>query len=338
MRKIKVEDAVGETLCHDITVVQGDRRVAPFKRGHILTQADVPKLLDIGKKTIFVWEENAGKIHEDDAAMRLAAMAPVEGAHYTEPSEGKTLLISDMRGLFRVDTELLRKINSVGDITISTIADHYPVEATKCLAGLRIVPLVTDEEQIISAEKLCAGKKLFDIKPYRHLKVGIIITGSEIFNGRIQDRFEPVIRKKLADYPCDILGLTFCDDELPMLEDAIKKYVDAGADLIIMTGGMSVDPDDLTPTAIAAAGAEVITHGVPSQPGNMFMLAYLGDVALAGVPGAAVHSKITVFDIVLPQIFTGEKFTRDDFIRLGEGGLCMRCEYCHFPNCTFGRY
>ena len=338
MKKVRVEQAVGMELCHDITAMRDGFKGAAFKRGHVITEEDIPKLLDLGKRTVFVWEEHAGEIHEEDAARRMAAMAPVEGAHYTEPSEGKVLLMAEERGMFRVDTELLREINSIGDITISTLPDHYPVEAGARLASMRIVPLVTKEEQVIKAEELCKGKKLVDLRPYKHLKAGVIITGSEIYSGRIKDKFEPVVRQKLQKYPSELLGVTICDDDLDMIVDAARAYLFQGADLLIFTGGMSVDPDDLTPTAVRTMGAEIISHGVPSQPGNMTLVAYFGDVAILGVPGAAISMPTTIFDVLLPQIFAGDKLTKDDLINLGDGGLCQLCKVCHYPNCTFGRY
>ncbi len=338
MKKINVEDAVGMSLCHDITAMRDGFKGAAFKRGHVIKEEDISELLDIGKRTVFVWEENADEIHEDDAALRMAAMAPVENAHYSGPSEGKMLLFADVRGQFRVNTELLNELNSIGDITISTIPDHYPVEKGGRLASMRIVPLVTKEEQIIKAEELCKDRKLLDLHPYKFTKVGVIITGSEIFSGRIKDKFEPVVRQKLSQYPSEILGISICDDELEMITAAAGKYIDMGAELLIFTGGMSVDPDDLTPTAIRAIGAEIVSHGVPSQPGNMTLVAYLNDIAILGVPGAAISLPTTMFDVLLPQIFTGDKLSNHDLIRLGEGGLCQMCKVCHYPNCTFGRY
>lgn len=338
MKKIRVEDAVGMALCHDITAMRDGFKGAAFKRGHVITQEDIPALLDLGKRTVFVWEDNAGEIHEEDAALRMAAMAPVEGAHYTAPSEGKVLLMADKRGMFRVDTALLQQINSIGDITISTLPDHYPVEPGARLASMRIVPLVTKEEQILRAEQLCADKKLLDLRPYQEKKLGVIITGSEIYSGRIQDKFEPVVRAKMKQYPAQILGVTICDDDLDMITSEAKKFLDQGADLLIFTGGMSVDPDDLTPTAIRSLGADIVTHGVPSQPGNMTLVAYLGQTAILGVPGAAISLPTTIFDVLLPQIFAGDRITKADLIRLGDGGLCQLCKSCHFPNCTFGRY
>ncbi|MGM9607842.1 MAG: molybdopterin-binding protein [Oscillospiraceae bacterium] len=338
MKKVKVEDAVGMTLCHDITAMRDGFKGAEFKRGHVIEEADIPRLLDIGKRTIFVWEEHAGEIHEDDAARRMAKMTAMEGTRQSGPSEGKILFFAERNGLFRVDTALQREINSIGEITISSMPDHYPVKEGARIASMRIVPLVTQEEQIIRAEKLCAEKKLFSLRPYQQKKVGVIITGSEVYSGRIKDKFEPVVREKLKQYPSEIVDITICDDDLDMICSAAKKHLENGADILIFTGGMSVDPDDLTPTAIRSLGAEIITHGVPAQPGNMTLVAYLGDVAILGVPGAAISLPTTIFDVLLPQVFTGDKLTKEELVNLGDGGLCQQCGSCHWPNCTFGRY
>ena len=338
MRKVKVEEAVGLTLCHDLTEMRDGFKSPAFRRGYVITEADIPHMLDIGKRTVFVWEENAGEIHEEDAALRMAAMAPVEGAHYTAPSEGKVLLLADREGMFRVDTDLLREINSIGDITISTLPDHYPARPGMRLASMRIVPLVTKEEQIIRAEALCEGRRLLNLLPYQPRKTGIIITGSEIYHGRIKDKFEAVARKKLAAYPGEVIGAAVCDDDLDMLVNTARDFLARGADFLIFSGGMSVDPDDLTPSAIRRLGCEVVTHGVPSQPGNMTLMAYLGDVPVMGVPGAAISLPTTIFDVMLRQVFAGVKFTHEELIGLGDGGLCQLCAACHFPNCTFGRY
>lgn len=338
MKKVRVQDAIGMTLCHDITAMVDGFKGAAFKRGHVVTQEDIPRLLDIGKQHVFIWEENAGEIHEEDAARRLSQMTAVDGAHYGSISEGKIQLFADQDGMFRVDKALLAAVNRIGDITITTLPDHYPVKAGDRLASMRIVPLVTEERQIAEAEALCAGKQLYDLRPFKPLKVGIIITGSEIYHGRIKDKFERVARAKLAHYPAEILGVHVCDDELDMIVGAGRALLAEGAELLIFSGGMSVDPDDLTPSAIREMGAEIVSYGVPSQPGNMTLVAYLDQAALLGVPGAAISRPTTMFDVLLPQIFCGDPLTKDDLIRLGEGGLCQMCDNCHFPNCTFGRY
>ena len=338
MRKIQVEQAIGMELCHDITEMRDGFKGPVFRRGHVIRQEDVARLLDVGKRTVFVWEPEAGELHEEDCARRMAAMVPVEGAHYTEPSEGKVLLFADQRGMLRVDQDLLERINSIGDLTIATLPDHYPVEAGARLASMRIVPLVTQERQILEAEALCAQRPLLRLLPYGEKKAGIVITGSEIYSGRIKDKFEPVLRAKLARFPGEIVGVTICDDDLDGIVAAAEAHLAAGADFLLFTGGMSVDPDDLTPTAIRQLGAEIITHGVPAQPGNMTLVAYLGETPILGVPGAAISLPTTILDVLLPQIYAGERLTRQDLIRLADGGLCQMCKSCHWPNCTFGRY
>ena len=338
MKKIRVQDAVGMELCHDITEMNDGFKGVAFRRGHIIQPEDIDHMLRIGKQHIFVWEEQAGEIHEDDCARRMAAMAGVAGAHYTEPAEGKVLLIADQRGLFRVNRKLLNRINSIGDITVCTLPDHYPVEAGMRLASMRIVPLVTKEEQIIEAESLCAREALLDLRPYRSRKVGVIITGSEIYHGRISDKFGAVVREKLEKYPCEITGIRICDDDTEGLLQAARDHLEQGADFLIFTGGMSVDPDDLTPMAIRKLGADILSYGVPSQPGNMTLVAYLGDIPILGVPGAAIKLPTTVFDVLLPQIFAGDRITKEELAGLADGGLCQMCKVCHWPNCTFGRY
>ena len=338
MKKIKIRDAVGMELCHDITEMNEGFKGVAFRRGHIIREEDVEHMLRIGKQHVFVWESQAGELHEDDCARRMAAMAPVAGAHYTEPAEGKVLLIADRRGMFRVNRKLLQEINSIGDLTICTLPDHYPVEVGARLASMRIVPLVTEETQILRAEQLCAEETLLTLRPYEQKKIGVIITGSEIYNGRIRDRFEPVVRAKMQQYPGEIVGVTVCDDDLEQIVGAASALLDQGADFLIFTGGMSVDPDDLTPTAIRQLGAEIVSYGVPSQPGNMTLVAYLGDIPVLGVPGAAIKLPTTVFDVLLPQIFAGDRITREELVGLGDGGLCQMCQSCHWPNCSFGRY
>ena len=338
MRTIKVEDAVGVTLCHDITAMRTGFKGVAFPKGHVVTEEDIPKLLDIGKKTIFVWEDKDGMIHENDAAERLSRLSDVDGAHYVGPSEGKMMLKADKPGMFRVDKALLEQINRIGEITISCLPDHYPAQVGDLLASMRVVPLVVEDWQIRDAERLAAGKQLFRLLPYHRKKVGILITGSEVYTGRIQDKFEAVARKKLESYPAEIIGVELCDDDTVMIAQKAQAFIDQGADLLLFSGGMSVDPDDVTPLAIKELGADIICYGVPSQPGNMSLLAYKGGVTLLGVPGAAMALPTTVFDVVLPQIFAGVRFTLEELKRLGDGGLCQFCNECHYPNCTFGRY
>jgi molybdenum cofactor synthesis domain-containing protein len=339
MKKIKVQDAVGMTLCHDISkVVPGEFKGTRFKRGHVIRPEDIPELLNLGKEHIFVFEEGAGEIHEDDAAVRIAQAVMGPNLTYEGPREGKTTLKAESKGLFKLNSPLLKEINSIEYVTVTSLPNNYPVEAGDRVAGGRIIPLTIEEEKILELEELCRSQgAVFEVKPYRKLKVGIIITGNEVFKGRIPDKFAPVLDTKLKAYETEIQGRVFCPDDISALDEAVAGFLGREADLIILTGGMSVDPDDLTPGAIKNCGAEIVTHGVPAQPGNMFMLAYKGKTTLIGVPGAAIYHKTTVLDVFLPRIFAGDVITKEEISGMGEGGLCLGCEVCRYPKCYFGR-
>lgn len=340
MRKIRVEDAVGETLCHDMTGISSEGvKGVMFRRGHVITENDIPALLNIGKSHIYVWEPDADEIHEDDAALALAGVVCGRNVVYDKkPSEGKIQLCAAVDGLFRINREALKKINSVPDYTIACLPNNTRVTKNQKLCGLRIVPLVTKRENVDAAVKIAREElPVFEVLPFKHLKCGVIITGSEVYYGRIQDKFEPVMRKKLQGFGAEILDFTKCPDDLDMLLDAVNRFINQGAELILLTGGMSVDPDDLTPSAIRQSGAEIIAQGVPMQPGNMLTMAYLGDTMLIGVPGASMHSPTTSLDVFLPRVFTGLKITKEEIPGYGEGGLCMGCTECRYPVCYFGR-
>jgi molybdenum cofactor synthesis domain-containing protein len=339
MKKVPVQDAIGMRLCHDITkVIPGEFKGTAFCRDHIIREEDINELLNIGKENIYVWEENAGEVHEDDAAVRIAKAAMGKNLIMTEPQEGKSVLKATTRGLLKVNSRLLRKLNTIQDVTITSLPNNFVVEAGQTAAAARIVPLVTKEENLSQVEELCVLKgPVFQIVPFKKLKVGLVITGSEVFKGRIKDRFGPVINKKLEFFEAELMGQVYCPDDCSQIEKSILTFANQHVDLIIVTGGMSVDPDDLTPGAIRNTGATVITQGTPVQPGNMFMLAYRKGIPILGVPGAAIYAKTTVLDIVLPRIFAGDRLNKEDFIQMGEGGLCRNCNTCHYPNCYFGR-
>lgn len=329
---------MGQPLCHDITAMREGFKGAWFKRGHVIKEEDIPVLLDMGKKTVYVWEEKENLVHEEEAAKRIAAALKTENTYYTEVSEGKILMLAEIDGMLKIDTELLKELNSVGDITVAALPDHYPIKKGARIASMRIVPLATQNEQLEKAEMLCKGKNPIQLLPYKALKAGIIITGSEFYSGRIKDRFADIARAKLSGYPCEIIGCSICDDDTEMICKSAENFIGQGADLVIFSGGMSVDSDDVTVEAVKNLGADIVSYGVPAQPGNMTLVAYRDNVTLLGVPGAAVSLPVTVFDVVLPQIFTGVRFTKQELVNLAEGGLCQLCEVCHYPNCTFGRY
>jgi len=339
VRKIKVEDAIGQALCHDMTGISEGKKGVLFRRGHVITREDIPRLLDIGKNHVFVWEPSINEVHEDDAALAVAQAACGFGVAYDEsPAEGKVFMYAREKGLFHINRDALREINALGDYTIACLPDKTDVTSGAKLGGIRIVPLVTKRENVDAAVDLAAQNyPIFDIIAYRQLKCAVIITGSEVFYGRIPDKFESIMRKKFSGYDAEILGVTKCPDDLDIILETITNYKSHGANLILLTGGMSVDPDDLTPTAIRSCGARVVAQGVPMQPGNMLMIAYLEDTVLVGVPGASMHSPTTSLDVFLPRIFAGIEITTDDIPGLGEGGFCVACKECTYPRCYFGR-
>jgi molybdenum cofactor synthesis domain-containing protein len=339
MKKVPVEKAVGMILCHDITrIIPGEFKGRAFKKGHIIQKEDVEKLLELGKEQIYVWEPKDGEVHEDKAALSIARAVVGKNIEYDVPKEGKSTLKSKERGLFKINSTLLYQINSIKDISIASLPQNFVVERGQKLAGVRIIPMTTKEENLIQIEELCQGKeKVFEIIKYKELKAAIITTGNEIYKKRIQDKFGPVIRKKLEYFKAQYIGQTFCPDNIEEIKEKILYYKQQGADLIILTGGMSVDPDDLTPGAIRESGAKVVTYGAPVQPGNMFMMAYLGNTVLLGVPACAMYYGTTILDVVLPRIFTGEILSKEDFIKMGEGGFCLNCEVCRYPQCFFCR-
>lgn len=339
MKKIMVEDAVGQTLCHDMTAIleNGFKGVA-FKRGHVVTAEDIPRLKDIGKDHLFVWDPAADEVHEEDAAILAADAICGQGLVKSGPSEGKIQLSAAADGLFCVNGPALTEINSLPDYTVACRPNYTRVSAGEKLCGCRIVPLTTKRETVDRAVEIArAGYPVMEVRPFRALKSAVIITGSEVFYGRIKDKFEPIMREKLDGYGSAVLGVTKCPDELDAIMAAIADYKLKGAELILLTGGMSVDPDDLTPTAIRASGAELVCQGVPMQPGNMLTIAYLGDTALVGVPGASMHFPTTSLEVFLPRIFAGVRIKREEIAAMGEGGFCLGCQVCRYPLCSFGR-
>ena len=338
MKIIKVEDAVGKILCHDITQISpGVVKDAVFRKGHIIRQEDISVLLSVGKENIYVWEEEEGRLHENDAAVRIKDAALGQNVAISDIKEGKIGFTAQIDGLYKIDKDLLRDINSVDQVIIASIHTNTPVKKGDKLAATRVIPLVIDEEKIEQVEKILEGKHLFEVLPYRNVKVGIVTTGSEIFKGRIKDAFGPVIKRKFAEYGSMDTEQVIVDDKMEMIEGAIKSFFDKGKDIVVCTGGMSVDPDDITPTAIKNSGADIVRYGAPSLPGAMFLMAYYGDREIMGLPGCVMYSKRTTFDLILPRVLVGEKISVDDIVGVGHGGLCLDCDVCRFPYCNFGK-
>jgi molybdenum cofactor synthesis domain-containing protein len=339
MKMIPVQDAVGMVLCHDITqIIPGLYKGPAFRKGHILQEEDVPRLLNLGKERIYAFELPPGRVHEDEAALRLARAAAGEGLALSGPKEGKVDLLAVRDGLLKIDVEALYKVNEVDQTVFVTLHSNQRVSKDKLVAGTRVIPLTIDEGSIAQVEAVCREHyPLVQVLPFRTLKVGIVVTGSEVYYGRIQDRFSPVVQQKLAAYGCDILGQTNVSDRVDLIVQAIRDFLNEGADLITVTGGMSVDPDDVTPAGIKAAGGQVVTYGVPVLPGAMFMLAYIGQTAVVGLPGCVMYHGTSIFDVILPRLIAGDAIERRDFVRLAHGGLCVHCRDCKYPDCGFGK-
>lgn len=320
LKVVATEEAVGLMLAHDLTrIVPGEVKGPAFRRGHVVRPEDLPLLLSMGKEHLYVWEPLPGMIHEEEAAQRLARSGAGPGIIWGPPAEGKVALKAEQRGLLRIDVERLEQINSIGEITVATLRDRTVVEPGTVLAGCKVTPLVIEERQVVEAEAL---GRWIEVKPFRPRPVGLIITGSEVFKGRIADRFGPVVEEKVGRFGCPVVYKAYSDDQAEMTEQKIREAVAAGAEVVLCTGGMSVDPDDATPGAIRRTGARLVTYGAPFLPGSMFMLAYLeGDRPVMGLPGAVMFEKETLFDHVLPVVLAGEILTKRDFVRMGHGGL-----------------
>lgn len=339
MKEIKTTEAVGQVLCHDVTqIIKGVTKDAVFRKGHVIREEDIPVLLSVGKDHVYIWEKDENMLHENEAADVLYGLCRNRYMHPSEVKEGKIEVIADCDGLLKVDRELLDKVNALGEMMIASRHGNFPVKAGEKIAGTRIIPLVIEKEKMERAKRICEGKQIFELKPFIHKKVGIVTTGNEVYHGRIQDTFTPVILEKLAEYDTEVVGHEISDDNHERITSCIRKLLDIGADLIVCTGGMSVDPDDRTPLAIRNTGAEIVTYGAPVLPGAMFLLAYCkGDLPVMGLPGCVMYAKRTIFDLVLPRIMAGEKLEAKDIAALGEGGLCLSCPVCTFPNCGFGK-
>lgn len=339
MKVINVENAVGTVLCHDITrIVPGQSKGPAFHRGHVVQCEDIPKLREIGKEHLYVFDLADGYLHEDDAARRIAKAAAGFGLELKGPEEGKITFSASVNGVVDIDAERLLALNSLGDILFATVHGNQIVAKGRKLAGVRVLPLVVPEALVSKAEQMLGQEgPLISVQPLKPARVGIVVTGSEVYNGLIEDKFGPVVQGKFESYGCTVMGKRLVSDDQAMTAKAIRDCMNEGAEFIVVTGGMSVDPDDRTPAAIRAAGAEVVTYGAPIFPGAMFMLARIGDVPVLGLPGCVMYHRASIFDLVVPRLLSGEEVTRTDILALGHGGFCEGCPTCHYPACGFGK-
>ena len=350
MKLIKTVDAEGAVLCHDITqIIKGVTKDAVFRKGHIVTKEDIPVLLSVGKDQLYVWEKEEGMLHENDAAEVLCAMCKGEHMERSQAKEGKIELSAACDGLLKINNNGLKAVNGFGQMMIATRHGNFAVKKGDKLAGTRIIPLVIEEEKMTKAKEAAmaatGNKPILNLLPFKHKKVGIVTTGNEVFYGRIKDTFTPVIEGKMAEFDTEIIDHVTWNDDDTKVTASILDMIKKGADIVVCTGGMSVDPDDKTPLAIKNTGADIVSYGAPVLPGAMFMLAYYqvteGDdprtVAIMGLPGCVMYAKRTIFDLVLPRVMADDKVTAEELAALGPGGLCLNCPVCTFPNCGFGK-
>ena len=340
MQLVKTEDAVGMVLCHDITqIIKGVTKDAVFRKGHIIQPEDIPVLLSVGKDNIYVWENDDSMLHEDEAAEILRDMCMNDGMSASKPKEGKIELTAERDGLFLVDRERLRAVNSFGRMMIATRPGGVAVKAGDKPCGTRIIPLVIEKEAIAQAKAVAGDAPLLRLAEIKPKRFGLVTTGNEVYYGRIEDTFTPVIVEKLAQFGCEMAAHEVSNDDHEKITGIINKMLADGVDMVLCTGGMSVDPDDKTPLAIKNTGANIVSYGAPVLPGAMFLLAYTADGRpICGLPGCVMYAKRTIFDIVLPYLLADEPVTADMLAGLGNGGLCLNCNVCHFPNCGFGRW
>ena len=339
MKLIKTEDAVGHILCHDITqIIKDVIKDARFRKGHIVTEDDIPVLLSMGKDYLYIWENDDTMYHENEAAQILCDICISEHMSPSEVKEGKIELKADCDGLFVVDVERLNEINDIDQVIIATRHTNTPVHKGDKLIGTRVIPLVIEKAKMELVQEKAGETPLCALYPYVLKRAGIVTTGNEVFYGRIQDKFTPVVIEKLKEYHIETTDCIVVNDDQEKIKNAILELKEKGCEIIITTGGMSVDPDDKTPGAIKQIGANVISYGAPVLPGAMFCLAYFEDgTPVLGLPGCVMYAKSTIFDLMLPRVAAKVPVTKKDITVLGHGGLCLGCAQCHYPACSFGK-
>ena len=362
---IPVERAVGFVLAHDVTEIRQDEfKGAAFRKGHVIRPEDVCRLQRLGKERVFVLAIGPDEMHEDDAALAFArALMGAGVAMHGEPREGKITIVADRDGLLVVDRETLAAFNMLGDVMCATLHTHTIVRKGQEVAGTRAIPLVVKKELVEHAVAIveavrsagCGVRKtgVIEVRALRKPRAGIVITGNEVYHGRIKDAFAPIIRRKIESFGGEVAGTYYAPDDEQFIEDRLRELLQAGADLLITTGGMSVDPDDVTRFAIRNLGATDITYGSAVLPGAMVLVGYvaqepgsrvrgqgtqdLGPIPILGIPACGMYHTSTVFDLILPRILAGEQIGRRELAELGHGGLCLHCRECRYPVCPFGK-
>ncbi|GIM44963.1 molybdopterin biosynthesis protein [Collibacillus ludicampi] len=325
MKEVPVEKAIGMQLGHDLTqIIPGKFEGVAFRKGHLIREEDIPVLHSMGKFHVYVMEISNAELHEEEAALEIANSVRGDGVELTPPSQGRVNLIAQYDGLVMVDQQLLYEINSVPEVILASVQNGIPVKKGEIVAGTRIIPVKIDRKSIETVKQIASSKPKISITPFTSLKVGMIVTGTEVYKGLIKDGFEKKVKKKLGAYNSQITKRIVVPDEKARIVSAIQLMLNEKIDLLILTGGMSVDPDDRTPGAIREAGIDIVSYGVPVLPGSMFLMGYYGELPVMGLPGCVMWDPVTVFDIVLPWIVARKRITKSDLIKLGYGGLLSR--------------
>jgi hypothetical protein len=336
LKKVSVEKALGKVLAHDITeIIPGKKKDVAFKRGKVIATEDIEKLLDLGKRYLYIFEGGVQGVHEDEAAVRIAEAVMGPHMEHTLPKEGKVVVKSTVNGLFYVKARHLFEMNRIPDVLVSTVPNRHPVRPGDEVAAARIIPLYI-KEKALSRVREVGDKGVIRISPFRSMKVGLVVTGSEVYTGRVQDG-SSVVEDKLKGYGLSVVGKKIVPDEIVVIRGAILDLLKSGADIVVTTAGLSVDPDDVTKEGIEATGAETLFYGTPVFPGAMFLVARLKGKYVLGAPACVYYNRHTVLDIVLTRILAGERMSRNAMVKLSYGGLCLHCPECHYPACFFGK-
>ena len=340
LKKVELQEAIGSKLAHDITEIRpGEFKGPAFRRGHTVCEADLCHLQKLGKNHLYVLDLAEDEIHENEAAVIMATALAGDGITWKDgPKEGKINLLAETDGLLSVNTTSLAAFNMVDEVMCATLHSHTLVEKGDLVAGTRAIPLVMKRAPIERAAAIARQNgAVLSVRPLRRARVGLVITGNEVYHGLIEDRFAPILTEKVMSFGSEVAALDFAPDDSEAIARTIKTQLEKGCDLVLLTGGMSVDPDDVTRHGIRLAGASEIHYGAAALPGSMFLVAYLGETPLLGVPACGLYHRITVLDLVLPRILAGERIGKAELAFLGHGGLCKDCIECTYPHCHFGK-
>jgi hypothetical protein len=340
LKKIRLQEAVGSKLGHDITEIRpGEFKGPAFRKGHTVCEEDLCHLQRLGKNHLYVIDLAEDEIHENQAAAILAEALAGEGIVWEdEPQEGKLRLFADRDGLLSVDSPALAAFNMVDEVMCASLHNHTLVKKGELVGATRAIPLVMKRAPIERAAAIARQNgSVFMVKPLRSARVGLVITGNEVYHGLIEDRFAPILTEKVEALGSEVTSLDFAPDDAGEISRVIRSHLDRGCDLLLLSGGMSVDPDDVTRHGIRLAGATELHYGAAALPGAMFLVAYLGEVPLLGVPACGLYHRITALDLILPRILAGERIGRAELAFLGHGGLCKDCPECRYPHCPFGK-